>query len=283
MPAANRSGGRERRRLTTAGLIAISAATLLMTAWAVFPSPAFASAESTPWTGNGSQNLPCTGGTTLWILAGFGDSADDVSNVVLHVNGGTFTMTPQGNNFKADVPGPGTSADSTTAFATWTWNGEGAAPTAVLTISHCEGGTTTTTTTTTPTTTTTTPTTTTTTPTTTTTTPTTTTTTPTTTTTTPTTTTTTTPTTTTGSPTVSPTSTTTTTGSPTVSPTTFTSTTRTSTPVVAPTTVRPGGTAFTGVGNVVPLGAIALMLMTGGSGLLWLGSRRRRNEDDGDE
>jgi hypothetical protein len=34
---------------------------------------------------------------------------------------------------------------------------------------------------------------------------------------------------------------------------------------------------------MVPLGAIALMLMTGGSGLLWLGSRRGRNEDDGDE
>jgi hypothetical protein len=34
---------------------------------------------------------------------------------------------------------------------------------------------------------------------------------------------------------------------------------------------------------VLPLGAIALMLMTGGSGLLWLGSRRRRNEDGGVE
>jgi hypothetical protein len=123
----------------------------------------------------------------------------------------------------------------------------------IVTIGSCETPTTTTPTTTTPTTTTTT--------------------TPTTTTTTPTTTTT-------GSPTVGPTSTTTTTGSPTVGPT---STTRTTTPVVAPTTVRPGGTAFTGVENVVPLGAIALMLMTGGSGLLWLGSRRRRNEDDDEE
>jgi hypothetical protein len=102
------------------------------------------------------------------------------------------------------------------------------------------------------------------------------------------------PTTTTGSPTEGPTSTTTTTGSPTEGPTSTTtttgsstvgptSTTRTTTPVVAPTTVRPGGTAFTGVENVVPLGAIALMLMTGGSGLLWLGSRGRRNEDVGDE
>ena len=39
-----------------------------------------------------------------------------------------------------------------------------------------------------------------------------------------------------------------------------------------PTTVSPGGTAFTGVENVVPIGAIALMLMTSGSGLLWAGS-----------
>ena len=85
--------------------------------------------------------------------------------------------------------------------------------------------------------------------------------------------------TTTTTPTTTTTTPTTTTGSPTVG---ATSTTRTTTPVVAPTTARPGGTAFTGVENVVPLGAIALMLMTGGSGLLWLGSRRRRNEDDGD-
>jgi hypothetical protein len=46
--------------------------------------------------------------------------------------------------------------------------------------------------------------------------------------------------------------------------------------------VTPGGTAFTGIENVVPLGAIALMLMTGGSGLMWAGSRRRRKDDDED-
>src|SRR5262245_41129509 len=102
------------RRLTTAGLIAVSAAKLLMLAWAIFPTAAFASAESTQWEGNGAGFLPCTGGTTLWILAGFGSDANDVSNVVLHVNGSTFTMSPVGNNFKADVPGPGTSSGSTT-------------------------------------------------------------------------------------------------------------------------------------------------------------------------
>jgi hypothetical protein len=52
---------------------------------------------------------------------------------------------------------------------------------------------------------------------------------------------------------------------------------------VAPTTITPGGTAFTGVENVVPLGAIALMLMTSGSGLLWAGARRRRNDASDEE
>jgi hypothetical protein len=47
--------------------------------------------------------------------------------------------------------------------------------------------------------------------------------------------------------------------------------------------VTPGGTAFTGVENVVPIGAIALMLMTSGSGLLWAGSRRRRHDGSEDE
>ena len=89
--------------------------------------------------------------------------------------------------------------------------------------------------------------------------------------------------------TTQPVAATTTKHSPTVSPTSITSTatrTTTGTPVVAPTTVRPGGTAFTGVENVVPLGAIALMLMTGGSGLLWGQPRRelavdvRRQRDE---
>jgi hypothetical protein len=67
-----------------------------------------------------------------------------------------------------------------------------------------------------------------------------------------------------------------------VAPTTIHNTS-TPTDEVLPTTVRPGGTAFTGVENVVPIGAIALMLMTSGSGLLWAGSRRRRNDGSEDE
>jgi hypothetical protein len=54
----------------------------------------------------------------------------------------------------------------------------------------------------------------------------------------------------------------------------------TTTDEVAPTTVTPpGGTAFTGAESVVPLGALALMLMSTGSGLLWAGSRRRDRDD----
>ena len=34
---------------------------------------------------------------------------------------------------------------------------------------------------------------------------------------------------------------------------------------------------------IVPIGAIALMLMTSGSGLLWAGSRRRRQDGSEDE
>ena len=293
MPAQRNTN--QSRRLTAAGLIAVTAATLLMMAWVILPTAAFASTQQTTWNHkNGAGFVPCTG-TTLWILTGFGNDATHVSNVSISVNGGpSIPMTPQGNNFKADVPGPATNALNTNAVVTWTWDDSAPVPTKiVLTISHCTPGTTTTTT---PTTTTTTKTTTTTTPTTTTTTPTTTT--KTTTTTTPTTTTktttTTTPTTTTTTPTTTTTTpgggggggtTTTTTTVPTVAPTTIhkSTTTETTTDEVLATTVRPGGTAFTGVENVVPIGAIALMLMTSGSGLLWAGARRRRLDGSEDE
>jgi hypothetical protein len=52
---------------------------------------------------------------------------------------------------------------------------------------------------------------------------------------------------------------------------------------VLPTTVRPGKLAFTGIEDVVPIGALALTLMTTGSGLLWAGARRRRSADSEDE
>jgi uncharacterized repeat protein (TIGR01451 family) len=70
---------------------------------------------------------------------------------------------------------------------------------------------------------------------------------------------------------------------PSIAPTTVTPTTTTRSPSVAPTTVQPNGTAFTGPENVVPVGAIALMLMTSGSALLWAGSRRKRDQDQDEE
>jgi hypothetical protein len=68
-----------------------------------------------------------------------------------------------------------------------------------------------------------------------------------------------------------------------VGPTTIHKSTSTPDEEVLPTTVTPGGTAFTGVENVVPIGAIALMLMTSGSGLLWASSRRRRQDGSEDQ
>jgi hypothetical protein len=271
MPAQRNTN--QSKRLTAAGLIAVTAATLLMMAWAIFPTAAFA---TVPWTGNGvtnghlnrelcdAQNTPYL----FWVFTG--SPGQGLTDVTLTVNGQTFDMDQAGGGQSAwQVQTPFFPLNAITASV------DGVDGT--LTISHgCPGETTTTTTTTTtPTTTTTTPTTTTTTPTTTTTTPTTTTTTPTTTTTTPgggggggggTTTTT----------------TTTTTAIPTVAPTTIHKSTTTTDEVLA-TTVTPGGTAFTGVENVVPIGAIALMLMTSGSGLLWAGSRRRRQDGSADE
>jgi len=67
---------------------------------------------------------------------------------------------------------------------------------------------------------------------------------------------------------------------PAIAPTTIHKST---TDEVLPTTVTPGGTAFTGVEDVVPIGALALMLMTSGSGLLWAGSRRRRQDGSEDQ
>lgn len=85
-----------------------------------------------------------------------------------------------------------------------------------------------------------------------------------------------------------PSSSTTTTTPPVTSTTTAPPTTTTSdVPVMEPTksnsngpsndgttSEQPDKLAFTGVENVVPLGSIALGLLTGGSGLLWLGRKR---------
>jgi uncharacterized repeat protein (TIGR01451 family) len=70
---------------------------------------------------------------------------------------------------------------------------------------------------------------------------------------------------------------------PIVAPTTVHNTSTSTTAEVLPTTVRPGKLAFTGIEDVVPIGTLALTLMTTGSGLLWAGSRRRRHDGSEDE
>jgi len=255
MPAQRKTD--QSRRRTAAGLIAVTAGTLLMMAWAIFPTAAFA---TVPWDGNGVtngqfNNSDCNVDPSphiFWVFTG--DPGPGLTDVTLTVNGQTFDMDKAGGGNSA---WQGTSSFFPLNNIIASVDGVGGN----LTISHgCTGQTTTTTTTTVPTTTTTVPTTTTTVPTTTTTVP-------------------------GGGGGGGGGQTTTTTTIATVAPTTIHKTTasETTTDEVLATTVRPGGTAFTGVENVVPIGAIALMLMTSGSGLLWAGARRRRRDGSEDE
>jgi len=46
---------------------------------------------------------------------------------------------------------------------------------------------------------------------------------------------------------------------------------------ITPTKTPPGGTAFTGSSAVIPLSVVALILLTAGTALLWVGRRRGRN------
>jgi hypothetical protein len=272
MPANRKTN--ESRRLTVAGLIAVTAATLLMMGWAIFPSTAGAAPDDVcPGAHFELADLPVTTmGVTITAVDSNTVHVDipEGSTVQVCLKAGsaqqqegpeTFTLTADGDittsslkeisHFSViSVTVPTTSTATTTTDTTTT-------------------DTTTTDTTTTDTTTTDTTTT--------------------DTTTTDTTTTDTTTTTTTpgggggggGGTTTVPVTTTTTT--PTVGPTTVQPSTTTKSPNVAPTTVSPRGTAFTGVENVVPIGAIALMLMTSGTGLLWAGSRRKRDQNQDEE
>src|SRR4029453_19526851 len=75
MPAERKTN--QSRRLTAAGLIAVTAATLLMMAWAILPSAAFANGTFT-WEGTGFPNAKCTPGqvqTMLWIFNDNGTAA----------------------------------------------------------------------------------------------------------------------------------------------------------------------------------------------------------------
>jgi len=258
MPAQRKKN--QSRGLTAAGLIAVTAATLLMMAWAILPNSAFANGTFT-WGGQGFPNEKCVPAdqvqTMLWLFNDNGTAVPTALTINGQAQSGSwvqkgqgayqFTATRNATNFPP-VVGPTTFVTFTGSLGTNT----------VLTLSGCnEGQTTTTTETTTTETTTTTSSATTTTP---------------------------------GgggggqtTATTAPAPTTTTTSSPIVAPTTVHNTSTTATAEVLPTTVRPGKLAFTGIEDVVPIGALALTLMTTGSGLLWAGSRRRRHDGSEDE
>ena len=243
MPAESKAN--QSKRLTAAGLIAVTAATLLMMAWAVFP--AALSATAAPDLCPGEPGAPPatiihSGGST----GSFSQGGVTImwSGTTVTITGGTVTFCVKGGTSGSTgsiTLGPGTystaglglvgpqgQAQEISHLVVYgvtppTSSSSSPPPTTTTTPGGGGGGSTTTT-----------------------------------------------PTTTTASPTVGPT-------------TIHKSTTTTNTVEVLPTTVTPGGTAFTGVEDVVPIGALALMLMTSGSGLLWAGARRRRQDGSGDE
>jgi uncharacterized repeat protein (TIGR01451 family) len=49
---------------------------------------------------------------------------------------------------------------------------------------------------------------------------------------------------------------------------------------VTPTKTPPGGTAFTGPATAIPMATLALLLLTAGAALMWLGRRRGRGETE---
>ena len=259
---------KQRRRLKTAGLVAIAAATLLMGAWAVFPTAASSAIASKGNSGAMGGADPAGVTTTTAVKqririvkqtvpsgdpATFGFSGDIVAT--LGDGGSAGTNVDPGTYTVSESPLPGWTLTSISCNDD---NSSGSGNTATFqvetgeivtcTFTNTKGETTTSTTTTTTTSTTTTQTTT--------------------------------------STTSATSSTSSTTTGTTVSGTTVTppsSTTSRPGTTVSGTTVTPPGTAFTGLENVVPFGTIALILMTGGSGLMWAAARRRRGDDPDDE
>jgi hypothetical protein len=254
MPAQRNTN--QSRGLTTAGLIAVTAATLLMMAWAIFATPAAATQVSPVFFDHnpGCDDLGDPDLTSLTKFEGNPVTSGTMDGVTITVNDPSFDWKSQigidavivkgGDNANVYFYDEATSDTGLQAPI----NPQNDKPFGLSHIEFCidEDVTTTTTTTTVPggggggggggTTTTTTP---------------------------PATTTTTTP--------------------PIVAPTTVHNTSTTAAAEVLPTTVRPGKLAFTGIEDVVPIGALALTLMTTGSGLLWAGSRRRRHDGSEDE
>lgn len=74
---------------------------ILVIAFAVFGLTPVQADGSISWGGNGSENLPCSGGAH-WVLA----PADGITGATLHVNGSDYTMSQSGNgSWSADSSG----------------------------------------------------------------------------------------------------------------------------------------------------------------------------------
>ena len=87
---------------------------------------------SVTWTGNGSENLPCSD-AAHWVLS----PAKGITSATLYVDGVAYTMAQNGlGSFAADSTGAVDA--STVAMASY----EGVNTRAFLKLSHCEDGTT---------------------------------------------------------------------------------------------------------------------------------------------
>ena len=117
------------RPLTVAGLIALTGATLLMLAWAIFPSAAVAATTIT-WTGQGSQNLPCSG-NEHWVLS----PAQGITSAFLTVDGVNYPMSQSGaGSFSVDTNVGVDAGDIGNVTVTY----EGTNTTAFIKLSHCD-------------------------------------------------------------------------------------------------------------------------------------------------
>jgi hypothetical protein len=105
-------------------VVALAAMTLAGTA-----SIAMA-ATTIQWTGQGSENLPCSAGGGHWVLTGKG-----ITSATMVVNGVTYTMTQNGNGSWA-ADSDGRLGNNTTASATY----EGSPRNPQFVLSHCNGG-----------------------------------------------------------------------------------------------------------------------------------------------
>jgi hypothetical protein len=252
-----RSLGAEGATLRKAGVVVVMAGMLLTVAWALLPAPAARANDGCPHTagrvdhGGASGSFTAqAGGTVTW------NTNTTTNQITVTVTGTAVICLKSSGNETGQI----TLTNQTLVLGCPQWCNQNGVIQQVSHISDYPGGTTTSTS-----------------PPTTSTTPPTTSTSPPTTSTTPPTTSTTPPTTSTPPSTTPPTTTS-------VQPTTVTPPDDTTPPdetSVQPTTVTPpGGTAFTGLENVIPLGVIALTMMTAGSGLLWAGTRRNRKNDE---